>query len=66
MWRAGFKSGALVAQLFRDVPDALAEWRNAGALLFVCCSLLLPLVLVYLHMLAHMLAEWRNAGAPLL
>lgn len=29
VWRGGFASGDLVAQLFRDVPDALAEWRDA-------------------------------------
>jgi len=29
VWRGGFERGDLVAQLFRDVPDALAEWRDA-------------------------------------
>jgi methylthioribulose 1-phosphate dehydratase/enolase-phosphatase E1 len=29
VWRGGFAQGDLVAQLFRDVPDALAEWRDA-------------------------------------
>ncbi|KIZ00060.1 enolase-phosphatase E1 [Monoraphidium neglectum] len=38
VWRAGFKSGALVAQLFRDVPDALAEWRNAGIKVYIYSS----------------------------
>lgn len=30
IWHQGFVSGELKAELFRDVPDALAEWRNAG------------------------------------
>lgn len=38
IWRGGFKSGALVAQLFRDVPDALAEWRNQGIKTYVYSS----------------------------
>jgi methylthioribulose 1-phosphate dehydratase/enolase-phosphatase E1 len=29
VWRGGFDKGDLVAQLFRDVPDALAEWRDS-------------------------------------
>jgi methylthioribulose 1-phosphate dehydratase/enolase-phosphatase E1 len=29
VWRGGFERGDLVAQLFRDVPDALAEWRDS-------------------------------------
>jgi methylthioribulose 1-phosphate dehydratase / enolase-phosphatase E1 len=28
VWRLGFQQGDLVAPLFRDVPDALAEWRD--------------------------------------
>ncbi|KAI8464624.1 MAG: HAD-like domain-containing protein [Monoraphidium minutum] len=38
VWRAGFGSGALVAQLFRDVPDALAQWRNAGVKAYIYSS----------------------------
>lgn len=38
MWRQGFRSRALVAQLFRDVPDALAEWRNAGIKCYIYSS----------------------------
>jgi methionine salvage enolase-phosphatase E1 len=38
VWRRGFASGALVAQLFRDVPDALAEWRNAGIKVYIYSS----------------------------
>lgn len=30
IWRGGFSSGALKAELFRDVPDALVEWRGMG------------------------------------
>jgi len=38
IWREGFASGKLVAQLFRDVPDALAEWRNAGIKTYIYSS----------------------------
>lgn len=35
---AGFASGKLVGQLFRDVPDALAVWRNAGIKTYIYSS----------------------------
>jgi methylthioribulose 1-phosphate dehydratase/enolase-phosphatase E1 len=38
IWREGFASGALVAELYRDVPDALAGWRAAGVKTFVYSS----------------------------
>jgi hypothetical protein len=38
VWRKGFASGDLVAQIFRDVPDALAEWRNAGIKTYIYSS----------------------------
>eukprot|EP00878_Enallax_costatus_P002117 GHUV01002285.1.p1 GENE.GHUV01002285.1~~GHUV01002285.1.p1 ORF type:complete len:493 (+),score=190.38 GHUV01002285.1:198-1676(+) len=38
VWRSGFNNGKLVAQLFRDVPDALVEWRNAGIKTYIYSS----------------------------
>ncbi|WIA33460.1 hypothetical protein OEZ86_006590 [Tetradesmus obliquus] len=38
VWRAGFRSGKMTAQLFRDVPDALVEWRNAGIKTYIYSS----------------------------
>lgn len=38
IWRSGFRSGQLVAPLFRDVPDALAEWRNLGIKTYIYSS----------------------------
>mmetsp|Transcript_28725 Transcript_28725/g.73056 ORF Transcript_28725/g.73056 Transcript_28725/m.73056 type:complete len:502 (-) Transcript_28725:369-1874(-) len=38
VWRAGFESGALRAELFRDVPDALTEWRRAGLKTYIYSS----------------------------
>jgi methylthioribulose 1-phosphate dehydratase/enolase-phosphatase E1 len=38
VWRSGFKSGKMVAQLFRDVPDAMVEWRNAGIKTYIYSS----------------------------
>lgn len=38
VWRAGFRSGKMVAQLFRDVPDALVEWRNSGIKTYIYSS----------------------------
>ncbi|KAG2447166.1 hypothetical protein HYH02_007912 [Chlamydomonas schloesseri] len=38
IWRSGFSSGALQAELFRDVPDALVEWRAAGLKAYVYSS----------------------------
>lgn len=30
VWEEGYRNGALVGQVFDDVPDALARWRDAG------------------------------------
>jgi enolase-phosphatase E1 len=30
IWQAGYRSGALVAEVFTDVPRALERWRNCG------------------------------------
>lgn len=38
IWRSGFSSGALRAQLYRDVPDALTEWRLAGIKTYIYSS----------------------------
>ncbi|PNW88149.1 hypothetical protein CHLRE_01g016528v5 [Chlamydomonas reinhardtii] len=38
IWRSGFSSGALQAELFRDVPDALVEWRSAGVKTYIYSS----------------------------
>eukprot|EP00775_Hariotina_reticulata_P005707 gene5707-5947_t len=38
VWRTGFAKGQLVAQLFRDVPDYLVEWRNAGIKTYIYSS----------------------------
>lgn len=38
VWRRGFSSGELVAQLFRDVPDALQDWRNSGIKAYIYSS----------------------------
>lgn len=38
IWHQGFASGELKAELFRDVPDALAEWRNAGIKTYIYSS----------------------------
>jgi methylthioribulose 1-phosphate dehydratase/enolase-phosphatase E1 len=38
IWRAGFTSGKLTAELFRDVPDALATWRSQGVKTYIYSS----------------------------
>ncbi|KAG2493717.1 hypothetical protein HYH03_008230 [Edaphochlamys debaryana] len=38
IWRSGFSSGAMRAELFRDVPDALTEWRGAGLKTYIYSS----------------------------
>jgi methylthioribulose 1-phosphate dehydratase/enolase-phosphatase E1 len=38
VWRAGFKTGQLTAELFRDVPDMLVEWRNEGIKSYIYSS----------------------------
>jgi len=38
VWRSGFKKGQLTAELFRDVPDMLVEWRNAGIKSYIYSS----------------------------
>ena len=38
IWAGGFASGALVADLYRDVPDALAEWRARGVKTYIYSS----------------------------
>jgi hypothetical protein len=38
IWRAGFTRGALTAELFRDVPDALQAWRQQGLKTYIYSS----------------------------
>uniref|UniRef100_A0A7S3R9P0 Probable bifunctional methylthioribulose-1-phosphate dehydratase/enolase-phosphatase E1 n=1 Tax=Dunaliella tertiolecta TaxID=3047 RepID=A0A7S3R9P0_DUNTE len=38
IWRTGFEKGQLKAELFRDVPDALVEWRSAGLKTYIYSS----------------------------
>lgn len=38
IWKEGYASGELVCSLFRDVPDALAEWRNKGIKIYIYSS----------------------------
>ncbi|GLI61323.1 hypothetical protein VaNZ11_003680, partial [Volvox africanus] len=38
IWRSGFTSGAMRSELFRDVPDALVEWRSAGIKTYIYSS----------------------------
>lgn len=38
IWRAGYASGAIVAPLFPDVPQALKEWNEQGLVLAVYSS----------------------------
>lgn len=38
IWRKGFESGELVAQLFPDVPDCLRRWTAAGVRLMIYSS----------------------------
>lgn len=38
IWRHGFASGQLRAELFRDVPDALATWRSQGIKTYIYSS----------------------------
>jgi methylthioribulose 1-phosphate dehydratase/enolase-phosphatase E1 len=38
IWREGFASGHLRAELFRDVPDALATWRSQGIKTYIYSS----------------------------
>lgn len=38
IWRDGYASGELRCELFRDVPDALAVWRNQGIKTYIYSS----------------------------
>jgi enolase-phosphatase E1 len=38
IWEEGYKSGALIAELYGDVPPALRRWVRAGLRLFVYSS----------------------------
>lgn len=38
IWRQGFLRGELKGELFRDVPDALAEWRRLGIKTYIYSS----------------------------
>ncbi len=38
IWREGFLSGQLKGELYRDVPDALAEWRRLGIKTYIYSS----------------------------
>lgn len=38
IWREGFRSGAIKAELFRDVPDMLVQWRTAGIKAYIYSS----------------------------
>ncbi|KXZ48768.1 hypothetical protein GPECTOR_25g352 [Gonium pectorale] len=38
IWRSGFSSGAMRSELFRDVPDALVEWRSGGVKTYIYSS----------------------------
>ncbi|MEW5305998.1 MAG: hypothetical protein WDW36_008504 [Sanguina aurantia] len=38
IWELGFKRGELKSELFRDVPDALVEWRASGLKTYVYSS----------------------------
>jgi hypothetical protein len=38
IWHAGFVNGSIKAELFRDVPDALVQWRSAGLKTYIYSS----------------------------
>ena len=38
IWTKGFSQGALRAELYRDVPDALATWGRAGTKVYIYSS----------------------------
>ena len=38
IWRKGFSSGSIKAELFRDVPDMLVQWRSAGIKTYIYSS----------------------------
>lgn len=38
IWAGGFARGELKGELFRDVPDALAQWRSAGIKTYIYSS----------------------------
>lgn len=38
IWRSGFQRGELRSELYRDVPDALTEWRGQGIKTYVYSS----------------------------
>lgn len=38
IWEGGFNKGVIKAELFRDVPDALTEWRAAGLKTYIYSS----------------------------
>ncbi|MGO9816865.1 MAG: acireductone synthase [Acidocella sp.] len=38
IWEKGYKSGAITAELYEDVPPALRRWARAGLRLFVYSS----------------------------
>ena len=38
IWAGGFRRGELRGELFRDVPDALVQWRSAGVKTYIYSS----------------------------
>ncbi|CAL5225286.1 g8085 [Coccomyxa viridis] len=38
IWREGFRSGSIKAELFRDVPDMLVQWRSMGIKSYIYSS----------------------------
>ncbi|KAL6753260.1 HAD-like domain-containing protein [Haematococcus lacustris] len=38
VWRSGFQQGKMRAELYRDVPDALVEWRSLGLKTYIYSS----------------------------
>ena len=38
IWRKGFRSGSIKAELFRDVPDMLVHWRSMGIKCYIYSS----------------------------
>ncbi len=38
IWREGFSSGGIKAELFQDVPDTLVQWRSMGIKSYIYSS----------------------------
>ena len=38
IWRKGFSSGSIKADLFSDVPDVLVQWQSAGIKTYIYSS----------------------------